>query len=569
MTIKKIVLPFLFIAFLISSTVDLKAQQSGQSGFTFEFNSSMDGYYYQDALSGSLGNQLFYTDEIIDVHSYELGPGDLITVGLQGSQNVVLRALLVNPQGDIIIPMLGSVNVANQTIIDAQQTINEKAGSIFKNPEAIITLERPRPLTIFVDGNVPYPGKHIVPAFARVDVAIYGSINKVAQPTSVSNVRAADNTIDLLGNEAYSFRNITVTHQDGKKETADLVAYFRAGNRDKNPIVRSGDQIHITRLNSESPRVSISGAVKEGLELEYSPSDSPELLIDIAGGYEQDADTTKILLFRNTNGNTEQIEVSKSDWSSLQIKPNDRLIVPVNREISSSASAWISGEVITPGNFPIRNGSTTALELLNLSGDLTEDALPSAAFLIRAGGHENEIPNKFNSDLMKRTSDQVAQGFEYLDLETKLSQNKVFINLTDDEQLDGVKIYDGDRLFVPRDEETVFVFGQINNPGYYPYLENNESVYDYIDRAGGFALAANKERIFIIKAGSGTWYRPDETTLESGDRVFIDRNPYDELNAQRTYEVQREQLKNTRIQLIMTGITTITGIITTYVAITR
>ncbi|MEX0721067.1 MAG: polysaccharide biosynthesis/export family protein [Balneolaceae bacterium] len=570
MNIIRVLFPFLLIVLFISPN-NLVAQQESQpgTGFNFQFNSALEGYYYQDALGSIIGDQIYTSDGVVDKNTYQLGPNDLITVGIEASENIVLRALVVNPQGDIIIPMLGSVNVANQTIAEAQETINEAAKEVFRNPNSTITLERARPLTVYVSGSVPSPGKHMAPPFSRVDVAIYGSIYKVDRPSSVSNLRAANNTIDLLDAGPLSFRNILITHADGSTDIADLVAYFKAGRVDKNPVVKHGDRISIKRLSNDSPRVSISGAINEEFELEYSETDSPSLLVDIAGGYKPEADTSRLFLYRHEAGQTEKIEIAKSDWNSLKIKPNDRIVIPVNRQLNPSTSAWVYGEVEIPGNFPIQNGETTAFDLLNLSGDLTNNALPSAAYLVRAGTLENEIPNKFNADLMKRTSDQVAQGFEYLDLETRLSQNKVFIDLTDDEQLKGVSIYDGDRLYVPRNEETIFVFGQINNPGYYPFSGNPQSVYNYIDRAGGFALAANRERIFIIKAGSGTWYRPDETTLESGDRIFIDRNPYDELNAQRTYEVQRQQLKNTRIQLIMTGITTITGIITTYVAITR
>lgn len=554
----------------------LIAQNSGQdqngtetSSFDFDFGGGMKVFYYQDALSSILGNQIFTSGGEVDVTKYVLGPNDLITVGIEGSQNIVLRALLVNHQGDIVLPMIGTVNVANQTIAKARETINEAVKSVFKEPRVSISLERPKPLVIQVSGNIEYPGQHIIPAFSRVDAAIYGAIFEVNKSNSVSSLSTETNTVKLLNAGAISLRNIKINHIDGSTDTADLVAYFRAGDQDKNPIVQNGDRISIKQLTKESPRVSISGAVNDGQELEYSPNDSPSLLIEIAGGIKPEADTTKVFVFRNESGSINKIEVLKPEWETFEILPNDRIIVPSNPKLSGSGSAWVHGEVAIPGNFPIKDGQTTALELLTLSGDLTNQALPSAAYLVRAGSLENEIPNKFNTDLMKRTSDQVAQGLEYLDLETKISQNKVFVDLTDEGQLSKVKIYDGDRLYVPRDEETVFVFGQVNNPGYYPYSEGNQNVTNYINRAGDFALSANKERIFIMKAGSGTWYKPHETELESGDRIFIDRIPYDELNAQRTYEVQREQIKNTRIQLIMTGLSTITGIITTYVAITR
>jgi protein involved in polysaccharide export with SLBB domain len=106
----------------------------------------------------------------------------------------------------------------------------------------------------------------------------------------------------------------------------------------------------------------------------------------------------------------------------------------------------------------------------------------------------------------------------------------------------------------------------VNNPGYFPFIENTNT-NNYINRAGGFALSADRDRVFIIKAGNATMYRPGETELESGDRIFIDRQPIEELNALRTYEIQQQQVKNTRTQLILAAISTITGIITTYVAV--
>ncbi|MEX1122452.1 MAG: hypothetical protein WED82_09985, partial [Balneolales bacterium] len=88
-------------------------------------------------------------------------------------------------------------------------------------------------------------------------------------------------------------------------------------------------------------------------------------------------------------------------------------------------------------------------------------------------------------------------------------------------------------------------------------------------RAGDFALAAQESRIFVIKSGSRSWYPPSETNLESGDIIFIDREPYDELQASRSYDMQVRGQRNNNIQLIMTGLATVTSIITTYVAITR
>ena len=278
--------------------------------------------------------------------------------------------------------------------------------------------------------------------------------------------------------------------------------------------------------------------------------------------------TSKVIITRIEGNKTTRIELAKADWKDFEIEPFDRIVVPKLQEIDKSGVAWIEGEVLHPGAYPIIPNNTSVNQLIELAGGLSSNSLPSASYLIRSGEIENEIPNKFNANLMSRTSDQYIQGLEYLNQETNLSRNQVFIDLTNPEELENIILANGDRLYIPKDERTVFVFGQVNQPGYFPYTPSNNA-FDYIDRAGGYALTADKDRVYIIKAGNSAWYRPNDTDLESGDRVFVDKYPTEDLNALRSYEVQKQQIKNTRIQLIMTGLTTITSVITAYVAITR
>lgn len=563
---RRIVFNFLFSVFFISlSDISVIAQtrdgSTTQNGFNLELSDQLGGIYYQDPLGIQLSSRLLPFEGTIDTDSYELGPNDLISITINSAKPVFLRMLVVNPQGEVMLPLVGLVKVGGLTITAAEEYIKEVSSNSFKNHTVNLTIENPRPVIIHITGGVPYPGKYIVPAQSRVDQAIFSSITSGNRDISKSVV----NSSDFLKNNNFSFRKILI-ERNGKMFTADLIDFFRNGNFESNPHVKTGDLIRISKLDPEAPKISISGAVLEDAEIEFLEGDTPERLLRIGGGFEDGADQSKLFVFRKSGDSVDRLEILFNDWSSFKLEPNDRVVAVFNNDIDASASAWVHGEVEIPGNFPITSGKTTALELLGYAGNLTSMALPKAAYLMRRGGWRNEIPNKFNADLMKRTSDQVVQGLEYFDVETQLSRNRVFIDLNNQAQLQNLQIFDGDRLYVPRDEQTVFVFGQINNPGYYPF-EQNKTVNQYISDAGGFSFSADQDRIFVIKAGNATWFSPKETNLESGDRIFIDRNPVEELNALRAFEIQKQQLKNQRTQLIMTGITTITGIITTYVAI--
>ncbi|MDZ7808714.1 MAG: SLBB domain-containing protein [Gracilimonas sp.] len=544
---------------MVSALSPTAAQQSNQQAGA-QFNQIFNTFYYQDPLGSMMGAELLAADGVIDPSTYVLGPDDVLSIEINANNDLVLRAVPINSQGDIVAPVLGTVHLAGLTITEAKQAIQNKSDLVFRSSEVNVTLERAKHISFYVSGDVKSPGKHVLPAFSRIFDAIMVSLNGSYDKDSVI-------ASQILSNGSYSFRNITIKHTDGSTTNADLISFLKAGHIDKNPSIQLGDQITLRTLSRRSPRVSISGAVIKPQEIEYSTSDTPDLLIEIAGGLSSEADTTKAFVYRENNDSIDKIEVRSTQWENFNIEPNDRIVIPKDPEKQISASARIEGEVIMPGIYPIQQGETTAYDLLQYSEGLTGQALSSAAYLVRAGNIENEAPNKLNPRIISRTSDQIQQEREYLEMESQVSRDKVYIDLNDTDQLQNVKLFDGDRIFIPRDENTIFVFGQVNNPGYYPAGSSTSGTYNYIDRAGGFSLAANKERIFIIKAGSNTWYRPDETELETGDRIFVDRIPYDELNAQRTYETQRDQIKNSRVQLIMTGIATITGIITTYVAI--
>lgn len=591
------------IASLISFSTAY-AQTTGSSQNTNSQTNNFGGFYYIDELGSIINDGNFRADGIVDISTYVLGAGDLVTVTIEASQKYVFRALFVNAQGDIIIPSFGSISVGGNSIKEATKIVEEFANATFKSAKAYLTLEVPKSVSVHVTGSVPFPGKQTILPFSRIDEAVYFSIfeneltqvdteesanqsrkllgeetNMTVQPTAYINRNNIELEGDkkqfkrnkLLENRAYSFRNISIRHLDGTESKADLIAYFKAGRLDKNPFVRDGDVLSVNRINVETPKISISGAVRSPLEMEFVSGDYPSLLLNIGGGFEEAADTTRLVVFRATNAGLDKIDVAKENWRSFKLLPNDRVVALYDTKLQKqkSASAWVYGEVKIPGNFPIVDGETTAYELIQYAEGLTDQALPHAAYLIRGKLKRNEIPNKFNVELMQRTSDQVIQGFEYLALETALSQDRVFIDLTDSEQLKSIKLTAGDEIYIPRDENTVFVFGQVNNPGYLPYQEDLQNVDTYIQKSGGFALSADLNRVFIIKAGGSAWYKASETRIESGDRIYVDRMPLEELNAKRTYEIQRQQLRNNRIQLVMAGITTITGIITTYIAVTR
>ncbi len=557
---------FFWTVTLFSYNLVFAQQNNSDPGFNFQLDNSIGGFVYLDPLAGLIGSQFITYESSYNIANYELGPSDIISVNLNSSEPVLLRGLIINPEGKIVTPVLGQVTLNGLTLSEAEEKIKEVALKIFKNLDVNVTLEKPRPTFVFINGDVPYAGKHLVKPFSRLDEAIYPALNQLEIDPVTNQPVLFTSTSDLLNSGPYSFRNIQLIRNQSDTSVFDLYAFFKAGDLYNNPFIKNGDQIIFNKLDANSPKISLSGAVSNSIEIEFNRNDTPELLIKIAGGLKGDASNKELFVYRTLTNTIEKVTVEKSGWKNFELMPNDRIVVPRQGGYNNNSVAHIYGEVRLPGTFPIISGATNVSELIDFANGLTPDALVSAAYLSRAGSIENQIANEFNIESMKRTSDQLQQGFSYLELETRNSRSRVYLDLANEKELQTIKLYNGDQLFIPLDEQTVFIFGQVNTPGFYPY-NSSLSISNYIDRAGGFALSADRNRIFILKAGNNTWYKPSETKLESGDKIFIDRTPFDELNSLRTYEIQKEQLKNNRIQLVMTGLTTITGIITTLVAI--
>lgn len=535
---------------------------------------SGETFYFIDELSLEIGMNQLAQEGYIDEDAYVLGTGDILSVNLTGGLNGTMRGIRVNPQGDVILPNIGSIRVKSLLLSNAREEISKQVEEKYKDTEVNLSLDQARYITIHLTGDIPFPGKREVPALTRVDQAIYtaffeydngtGSINQGNAPYSFSN--------EFLNRKDFTFRNISISGQNGESRSADLIAYFKGGSIESNPVVRDGDVITIRRMREYTPTITISGAVKSATELEYHPDDSINDLIKISNGYTHDADKNEINIFRLEDNEIKKIvvNVNQEEFNSFSLRPNDRIVVSFDRNLRNNKTAWVYGEATNPGNYPIVDGQTTALDLLEMAYGTTDKALKHAIYLVRSRASSADISGDsyLDANLLKRTSDQLLQGHEYLDLEVGLNRNQIFLNTDDREQLANTRIYDGDQLHIPKDDQTVYLMGQIKSPGFYPYEQNN-SVDDYISKAGNFALSAETERVFVIKSGTRSWYQPSETDIESGDIIFVDRTPYDELQASRSYDMQVRGQRNNNIQLIMTGLATVTSIITTYVAITR
>lgn len=576
------------------------SSSSGSSSVNLDFkiDETLGTTFYVDMLGLEAAKLPFSPEVRIDPSRYIIGPNDLIGVIITGTFSLNYRALGVNIEGDVYLPSIGKVQVAGLTLLNTRAAIKDAVEKQFRNVMVDVMLDKARPLTVHVTGDVPYPGRVSLPYGTRLDVPLLGAL--IEMPTeeassgdlgalsrslsassvevpglSTSNsfpdpsqVGSATNSVrSLLESEEFRLRSIRIERRDGSTILADLHDYYFGGNLDANPILEDGDQVQLVRSNGSDARVSLSGAVYTSVDVQHRGDDTLERLLRISGGFTTNADTSVVSIYRTNADGTTLVTINMSRAGAMQtvLLPNDRVVVNEQSKAYQNARATILGRAKSSGIYPITDGVTTAYDVLAMAGGLESDALAKGAYITRmsAVSDDTSLPKQTEIAQLLRSSDQYLQGLNWFELEEKARRNRVYLDVSNEQSLRSVRMYDGDSLFIPRDERTVFVYGQVNNPGFIEHA-TGRTLDEYINAMGGYSISANPKKVYVIKAGTRTWMDARDSMIESGDWVYVDRHPLDDLNQQRMYRVQRQGLITSALTVLFSAVSTTVAILIYY-----
>ncbi len=97
---------------------------------------------------------------------YRLGPGDVISVSVLRFGDLSFQAA-INPEGNIIVPLLGTVPLQNLTLTEAQERIRSLYNRYVVNPVVTLSLAGQRPeqsyqLQVSTEGNITVPQLGVV-----------------------------------------------------------------------------------------------------------------------------------------------------------------------------------------------------------------------------------------------------------------------------------------------------------------------------------------------------------------------------------------------------------------------
>lgn len=273
--------------------------------------------------------------------------------------------------------------------------------------------------------------------------------------------------------------------------------------------------------------VEIDGAVRFPGTYPLTQEQMLSDLLVAAGGVKESANLSTGELSRvNAQGSLklshipikmEDVVLGKPN-ADIELRSKDRVLVFNTPDWEIDHKITLKGEVRFPGTYSINRGELLG-DVIKRAGGLTKFANPNGAIFSREELKEREkqelerLHEQLKQEIasmtlrrQNRVSQLTSSPSEALKVVNKLSDvralGRLVINL--ESILEGVRNRDielenGDMLYIPPLRKTVTIVGQVQSPSTH-YFEDNISVTEYINLAGGMKKQADSKRVYIVHA---------------------------------------------------------------------
>jgi len=486
-------------------------------------------------------------ETVVDPDQYILGAGDVLAITITSAAEV-RHQIMVDPEGRLMIPNVGSLGVADLSLSQARGRIIEMIRSKYLSKEILVSLQQLRMFRVSVTGAVFKPGLVTVNALNRVSDAVdlAGGLKKKLSVVSQTQQMQLDSPLRseysvqtsevkqeaLIRQVEASQRNITVRRTDGTELKADLLRYQLNGELAANPFLQNGDVIFVPTRQIDGRQIDVNGAVKAPAIFEYADGDRVGTVLKMVHGFTSDADSSFVDIVRFSNrssiATTVRVDLSDPQNYDFPLQPDDRLYVRSHPNFHEQSNVELIGEVRYPGHYAIGLKSTRLSEVIAKAGGFTSEASLKNAYVIRRADEDTRDP-EFERLKKMSVAEMTVNEREYFKIKSRERIGGMgvdFVALFErKDQSQDVLLRDRDVIVVPALEQTVKITGQVINPGLYIY-EPGMTLSHYLKEAGGYNWNARKSKARIIKSKTGEWMKPNgDTIIEVGDTIFVPEKP--------------------------------------------
>lgn len=451
---------------------------------------------------------------------YRLGPGDEVIIDVWGANQTTLRET-ISPDGYINIPNLGPILLNGMDIARATEYLKQKLAQIYAaSAENIqISLGNARTIQVNVMGEVVQPGTYALSSFSTVFHALY---------------RAGG--VTTIG----SLRNVLVSRNGKVIAHLDVYPFILKGKNADDIRLQEGDMVIVPPYDA---LVEIQGKVKRPMIYEMKSDESMETLLKYAGNFSADAYRNHVSVIRRSGKEYSVATVDRNDFTRFRVQDGD--VVTVDSILNRYANRLeIKGAVYHPGVYEFSGKLNTVRQLVEKAEGIMADAFTARAVLYRQ--REN-----LTSEVLPVNIEGILAGTS-----------------------PDIPLRKNDVLYIPsihdlKDRGNIHIFGEVGNPGEYPYADNM-TLEDLIITAGGLKEAASIVRVDIARRVKDTQSLQMTDTIGQNfsfglkDGFVIDGKPgfilqpYDQVFVRRSPNYHEQQHVTVNGEVLYHGIYTLT-----------
>lgn len=215
-------------------------------------------------------------DDELPMTNYKIQIGDVLSVSVTPATELSQESL-VHSDGDIRMPLIGSVPAKGLTPKQVADKLEKKLSRFVTNPKVGVSLRQFESLQIFTMGEVRNPG----PVNYREGMRLLDAVSQAGGFTD----RAYRSEVKIYRGKDNSKKIITVNAQE-ILERGDFVKDF--------PL-KAGD---IVEVSAQETNIYIVGMVQKPGYYAYRPGLHLLELVSLASGFSNDANMRKVRVFR-------------------------------------------------------------------------------------------------------------------------------------------------------------------------------------------------------------------------------------------------------------------------------
>ncbi|MEP0814950.1 MAG: polysaccharide biosynthesis/export family protein [bacterium] len=313
-------------------------------------------------------------DEVYIPYDYPIGKGDRLRVTID-TGTAAEYFPMVGRNGNVILPIVGSVPVEGMTMNEATELLTELFSKYYREVYLNVQVQNPARIKIFLRGDVPAPGVYIVYS--------HTSFIELLQAVGLANSGAHRRFVHFRRKDGgYAASDVPALEKESEetyvKTEIDPLAITVGGKVGQNFLLRDGD---IIEVEPPGKTVKITGTLRPGV-YEILQGETLKNLLEISGSVDPYLDLGNAIVERHAPGGAlERILLDFEPYADGEAPPDLEL---QNRDeikiIARESRVFVIGSVNMPGAIPHAQ-NMSVLDYLSIAGPTDQAYLPKVIII--------------------------------------------------------------------------------------------------------------------------------------------------------------------------------------------